>query len=94
MKSRSFLLFVRAITVAMFSFGAFLPIVGWNTFRGEFSMVYVYKCAIASLVAGFGYGVYRFLQEYNRKFIPSEKKMRYNIKYEHTSFNIEERSTF
>lgn len=94
MKNKLFIFVARGITVSIFSFGAFLPFFAWREDLHSFGIAEMSQCMIGALVAGLGYALYRTLQEDTKVNNEKTTKMRYNIKYEHTSFNIEERPTF
>jgi len=94
MKSKFFIFIARAITVSLFSFGAFLPFFAWREDIHSFGIPEMTQCLLGAILAGIGYALYRALQEDTKAHNKETPKMRYNMKYEHTSFNIEERPTF
>lgn len=95
MKIKLFNLFVRTFSVAMCSFAVFLPIIMSMNHHYVFKYEDFIITASGALVSGLGYGIYRLLQEINdvHKSEQNSKK-RYNMKYEHTTIHIKERTTF
>lgn len=89
MKMKMFNLIVRTLSVALFSFAAFLPIFAWDSGIQDFSFENVILCIFGGVLSGGGYGLYRFLQDINRE----NEEMRYNIRYEHTTIDIKERAS-
>lgn len=96
MKIKLFNFVVRTVSVAMFSFAVFLPIVATGAYHSEFTTKDLTTTMFGAFCAGLGYGAYRFLQEINKEHDNLNKensKIRYNINYEHTTINIKERAT-
>jgi hypothetical protein len=94
MKNRLFIFVARGTTVSIFSFGAFLPFFAWREDIHSFGISEMIQCLLGAMLAGIGYALYRALQEDTKIHRKETPKMRYNMKYEHTSFNIEERPSF